>query len=51
MKQGEPFTAEKIRIIRPGFGLAPKHYDSVIGQAATQDIERGTPLSWELIAK
>jgi pseudaminic acid synthase len=51
MKQGEPFTTEKIRIIRPGFGLTPKHYDSVIGQAATQDIERGTPLSWELIAK
>ncbi len=51
IKEGEPFTADKIRIIRPGFGLAPKHYDSVIGQTATQDIERGTPLSWELVAK
>ena len=51
MKKGERFTENTVRIIRPGFGLAPKHLDSVMGQAAAADIERGTPLNWDLIAR
>jgi N-acetylneuraminate synthase/pseudaminic acid synthase len=26
-----------------------KHYEEVLGRKASQDIEKGTPLSWELI--
>jgi pseudaminic acid synthase len=49
VKKGEPFTEENIRTIRPGYGIAPKHIDQVIGKHASCDIERGTPVSWDLI--
>ncbi len=51
VKQGEPFTAENIRSIRPGNGMAPKYIDKVIGKTARVDIARGTPLSTTLIAE
>jgi len=51
MREGEEFTEESVRIIRPGYGLKPKHYESVLGKKATQSIERGTPLTWELVQK
>lgn len=50
VKAGEMFTEENVRSIRPSHGLAPKHMQDVLGQRAANDIERGTPLSWKLIA-
>jgi sialic acid synthase SpsE len=47
--QGEKFTAENIRVIRPGDGLQPKYYERVIGKICSSSIKRGTPLSWDLI--
>jgi len=49
IRQGEIFTAKNLRIIRPGYGLAPKYYDQFIGKQAKHDIKKGTPLSWDLI--
>jgi len=49
IKRGEKFSKENIRSIRPGYGLNPRYYDEVIGQAASQEVQRGTPLEWELI--
>jgi sialic acid synthase SpsE len=46
---GEPFTSDNIRIIRPGYGLAPKHLKFVLNKRAEEDIERGTPLSWDKV--
>lgn len=43
---GETFTAENLRIIRPGHGLAPKHLKTILGKRAARALERGTPLSW-----
>ncbi|MDR3347002.1 MAG: pseudaminic acid synthase [Helicobacteraceae bacterium] len=45
IKAGEKITAEHIRKIRPGMGLAPKFFDAVIGAEALIDIERGTPVT------
>ena len=50
IKKGASFSKRNIRVIRPGYGLAPKYYDEVIGKKAIENIARGTPLSWELIA-
>lgn len=47
IKKGDLFTAENIRVIRPGDGIAPKNYHEVIGKTAHCDIERGTPLAWD----
>ena len=49
MKAGDVFTAENLRSIRPGNGLAPRHYDSVLGRRASEDIRRGTPLAWNMV--
>lgn len=49
MKRGEQFTAENVRSIRPGQGLHTRHMPEVMGRRAARNIERGTPLSWELI--
>jgi N-acetylneuraminate synthase len=47
IRAGEPFTRENVRAIRPGFGLAPKYYDRVLGSLAARDLPRGTPLRIE----
>ena len=43
------FTEHNVRSIRPGYGLHTRHLDEVLGRTATSDIERGTPLNWELV--
>ncbi|MEL0609369.1 pseudaminic acid synthase [Vibrio echinoideorum] len=47
VKAGEMLTEDNVRSIRPGFGLAPKFYDEVIGRVAKQDILSGTALAKE----
>jgi pseudaminic acid synthase len=49
VKKGETFTEKNIRSIRPGFGMHPKYFNGIIGKKASQDIQRGTPLRWNLI--
>ena len=49
MKKGEAFSAANLRAIRPGLGLPPKYLDLLLGKQVNQDVERGTPMSWELI--
>ena len=49
VEKGEPFTQDNVRSIRPGHGLAPRHLDEVLGRRAAARIERGTPLSWDLV--
>lgn len=44
--KGSLITAEHVRSIRPGYGLAPKHLDSVIGSRAKVDIPRATAIAW-----
>jgi pseudaminic acid synthase len=46
---GEMLTATNIRIIRPGFGLAPKYLPDVIGKRARRTLPRGTALTWDAI--
>ena len=46
VEEGELFTEENVRSIRPGHGLAPKHLETVLGSTAAQSLSRGTPLSW-----
>jgi len=41
---GESFTEENVRSIRPGFGIAPKHYDKLLAQTASRKIARGEPI-------
>lgn len=49
MAEGESFTRENVRSIRPGFGLAPRHLNDVLGRPAASALKRGTPLKWDLV--
>jgi len=47
---GDVFTEDNVRSIRPGYGLAPKHLDKILGKQAACSISRGTALDWSLIS-
>lgn len=49
LKAGDRLTFDNLRILRPGFGLAPKFYDILIGRRVNRDCLRGTAISWHLI--
>jgi pseudaminic acid synthase len=49
IKKGEKLSSENLRVIRPANGLAPKHWEEVLGKEAKTDLKAGTPLSWEHI--
>jgi N-acetylneuraminate synthase len=49
MQPGEAFTADNVRAIRPGMGMAPRYMETVLGMRAVKTIARGTPLDWALL--
>lgn len=51
IKKGERFTEENTRIIRPGYGEKPKYLSDILGMKAAEDIERGTPIHFDLMEK
>ena len=46
---GEKFTAENIRVIRPGDGLEPKYYEEILGKTARKELKAGMALMWEYV--
>ncbi len=49
VRAGDLVTPENVRSIRPAGGLSPVDFDVVRGRTFTTDVERGTPLSWEVL--
>ena len=49
MKSGDVFTKENLRVVRPGSGLHPRHYDELLGRRIARDTAAGTPLTWDLV--
>jgi pseudaminic acid synthase len=47
--EGEKFTAENVRSVRPSDGLHTRHYEEIIGAKASRAIEKGTPFVWDMI--
>jgi pseudaminic acid synthase len=50
MAEGEAFTRDNIRCIRPGTGLPTSHFKSVLGKTSTRAIAHGTPLDPSLVS-
>lgn len=51
IKKGEILSKNNIKIIRPGFGLAPKYFERILGTTANQDISIGTAIDWAFFDK
>lgn len=47
---GEVITADAIRSIRPGFGLAPKFYPEIINHRVKKSVQSGTAVTWEILS-
>jgi pseudaminic acid synthase len=50
IKEGETFTHENVRSVRPGFGLHPKFLSEIIGKTANRNLEKGSRLTLDSIA-
>ena len=46
MKAGDLITKDNIRSVRPGFGLPPKYYESIVGRKIKRNVEYGTAVTW-----
>lgn len=49
MQEGDLFTRENLRVVRPGAGLAPKYYEKLLGRRINQAAKKGTPMDWGLL--
>lgn len=49
MKAGDVLCPRTLRRIRPGLGLAPRHYEALLGRKVGRDVARGTPMSWDVL--
>ena len=49
LKSGEIIKYDSIRSVRPGFGLAPKYFDSILGRKLISDVLPNTPVVWGVI--
>jgi len=49
MSAGDVITPDCIRSIRPGYGLPPKYFDSLLGIAIRKNVKAGTPVSFDVL--
>lgn len=49
VKAGDELTPENMRIVRPGYGLEPKFYETLLGKRVARDAEKGTRVDWSLL--
>jgi sialic acid synthase SpsE len=49
MKAGDVITEDCVRSVRPGFGLAPKHLERVIGRQVAREISVNTPVTEDVL--
>ena len=48
IQEGELFTTENLKVIRPGDGLEPKYYETILGLKSKSRILKGTPMSFNM---
>ncbi len=49
IKKGEKITRKNIRAIRPGIGISPKYFDTLVGRIAIKELKKGTPVVWDIL--
>ncbi len=49
MNAGDTLTPDNLRIIRPGLGLPPMYYETLLGKRVGRAVSRGTPVTWDLL--
>ena len=49
LKAGDFITKDSIRSIRPGYGIAPKYFDSIIGLTVNKNVQYGQAVTMDVI--
>ena len=49
LNAGDVLTPENLRCVRPGLGLPPRFYETLLGRRVNAELKKGTPMSWDLI--
>jgi len=49
LNKGDTLTTDSLRIVRPGYGLAPKEIDILLGMKVNQAISAGTAMKWDYV--
>lgn len=49
LSAGEILDSDNLSSVRPGYGLAPKFYETLIGKRVNRDLKAGTPVTWDLL--
>lgn len=47
LSKGDTVSPGSVRSVRPGYGIAPKFYNEVLGRKVKRDVEYGVPVSWD----
>ena len=45
MKAGDIITPDCVRSVRPGYGLAPKYFNDLLGKKVVIDVKKNTPIN------
>ena len=51
LKKGQKISEQDIRRIRPGFGLAPKYFDSLIGRELAVNVNLGDAATFDVLVE
>ena len=49
LKAGSKISKDDIRSVRPGYGVSPKNYDSIIGKELKESVQKNTPVSFDIL--
>ena len=49
MMTGEEIEECDVRVIRPGFGIKPKHLEEIIGKKLSRDVVKHSPVLWDFL--
>lgn len=49
LQEGDVITPQSIRSVRPGYGLAPKHYEQLLNRRLKVNVSNGSPVSWDVL--
>ena len=44
IKKGDIFTEKNIKVVRPSYGLEPKHYNNLLGKKSKKNLKFANPL-------
>ena len=47
---GERLTEQDIAVKRPGYGIAPKYFEQIVGRTVAMNMEKDTVLTWNALA-